>query len=356
MRKLEKFTPLPIPEEEQTDKISVIVAVYNIEAYLEKCVRSLRNQTYRNLQIILVDDGATDGCPAICDRLAEEDGRIQVIHKKNGGLSDARNAGIAAADGEYIAFVDGDDWIETDMYEKLLSAARQFDTPLAVCRYRKIYRNREVDASTGAAVVFDGQETLESFLMEEDDICIQNAAWNKLYRRELMGELRFPTGKYYEDIVYTTMLLARSPKTVYLDLALYNYVLEREGSIMGEGLGSRIFTDQIPAYEEKEAFLRSIGREDLADVHRYFFYKRLLLYYIALGKSQKDMKEKYRRVIRKRLLTDRGEMDRVYACRAANPKEKKKMEIFLKSPKLYLAVIMVNERFLIPVKQRLHRH
>lgn len=82
MRKLEKFTPLPIPEEEQTDKISVIVAVYNIEAYLEKCVRSLRNQTYRNLQIILVDDGATDGCPAICDRLAEEDGRIQVIHKK----------------------------------------------------------------------------------------------------------------------------------------------------------------------------------------------------------------------------------------------------------------------------------
>lgn len=176
MRKLEKFTPLPIPEEEQTDKISVIVAVYNIEAYLEKCVRSLRNQTYRNLQIILVDDGATDGCPAICDRLAEEDGRIQVIHKKNGGLSDARNAGIAAADGEYIAFVDGDDWIETDMYEKLLSAARQFDTPLAVCRYRKIYRNREVDASTGAAVVFDGQEALESFLMEEDDICIQNAA------------------------------------------------------------------------------------------------------------------------------------------------------------------------------------
>lgn len=98
------------------------------------------------------------------------------------------------------------------MYEKLLSAARQFDAPLAVCRYRKIYRNREMDASTGAAVVFDGQEALESFLMEEDDICIQNAAWNKLYRRELMGELRFPTGKYYEDIVYTTMLLARSQK------------------------------------------------------------------------------------------------------------------------------------------------
>ena len=194
LRKLEKFMPLPIPEEvEQTDKISAIVAVYNIEAYLEKCVRSLRNQTYRNLQIILVDDGATDSCPAICDRLAEEDGRIQVIHKKNGGLSQTPwNAGTTAADGEYIAFVDGDDWIETDMYEKLLSAARQFDAPLAVCRYRKIYRNREMDASTGAAVILTAREALESFLMEEDDICIQNAAWNKLYRRELMGSCVSP--------------------------------------------------------------------------------------------------------------------------------------------------------------------
>lgn len=356
LEKIMGFKPKLIPEDEQKELISVVVPVYNIDSYLKKCVNSIRMQTYHNLQIILVDDGATDNSPAICDAMAEEDSRIQVIHKKNGGLSDARNAGIELAEGEYITFVDGDDWIEPGMYENMLSAIKYFNTPICICRYKQIFAHNIKDDSQNFAVVFEGQEALESFLMEEDDICIQNAAWNKLYRRELMGELRFPTGKYYEDIVYTTRLLARSQRTVYLDLALYNYVLEREGSIMGEGLGSRIFTDQIPAYDEKEAFLRSIGREDLADVHRYFFYKRLLLYYIALGKSQKDLKDKYRGAIRERLLTDRGEMDRVYACRAANPKEKKKMEIFLKSPKLYLVVIMVNERFLIPMKQRLRRH
>lgn len=157
MQKIEHFSFRPIPEQEQTDLISVIVAVYNIEAYLEKCVRSIREQTYRNLQIILVDDGSTDGCPGLCDRLAGEDDRIQVIHKENGGLSDARNAGTGQALGSYIAFVDGDDWIEKDMYEGLLSAARQFDAPLAVCRYRKIYRDRAVDESTGAAVYMEGR-------------------------------------------------------------------------------------------------------------------------------------------------------------------------------------------------------
>ena len=352
MQKIEHYAFRPIPEEEQTDRISVIVAVYNIEAYLEKCVRSIRRQTYRNLQIILVDDGSTDGCAALCDRLAGEDPRIRVLHKKNGGLSDARNAGSKLADGEYIAFVDGDDWIEETMYEGLLSAARAFGVPLAVCRYRKIYRGHTVDDSTGAAVVFEGQEALESFLREEDAVCIQNAAWNKLYRRELMGDLCFPKGKYYEDIVYTTRLLAKASGTVYLDSAFYNYVLEREGSIMGEGLGKRIFTDQLPAYEEKEVFLRSIGRNDLADIHRYFFYKRLLLYYIDLGKAEKDFRRKYREVIRNRLRRDSRDMERVYQCPVSNPNEKKKMMIFLKSPAVYLGVIRLNERFIIPLKQK----
>ena len=196
MQKIEHYAFRPIPEEEQSDRISVIVAVYNIEAYLEKCVRSIRRQTYRNLQIILVDDGSTDGCAALCDRLAGEDPRIRVLHKKNGGLSDARNAGSKLADGEYIAFVDGDDWIEETMYEGLLSAARAFGVPLAVCRYRKIYRGHTVDDSTGAAVVFEGQEALESFLREEDAVCIQNAAWNKLYRADLAKQLQF-------DVQYT---------------------------------------------------------------------------------------------------------------------------------------------------------
>jgi len=108
----------------QNNKISVIVSIYNVEKYVEKSIQSIRNQTYENLEIILVNDGATDQSGNICDKYAKEDSRIQVLHKENGGLSSARNAGIAIATGEYIAFVDGDDWIDTNMYEDML---RQFN-------------------------------------------------------------------------------------------------------------------------------------------------------------------------------------------------------------------------------------
>lgn len=355
MRKIEQFEPLPVQEGGQRERLSVIVAVYNIEDYLERCVRSLMRQTWKNLQIILVNDGSTDASGTLCDALAGEDARILVVHKENGGLSDARNAGIERAEGDYLAFVDGDDWVDEGMYENMFSALRQFDAPLCVCRYKQIRGKQIEDASTGAALVFEGEEALECFLLEEDEVAIQNAAWNKLYKRELMEELRFPVGKYYEDIVYTTKLLARAGRTVYLDQAWYNYVLERDGSIMGEGIGERIFTDQIPAYEEKEAFLRSIGRTDLADVHRYFFYKRMLLYYTALGKAAPEKRRCFRKRIRQRLLRDRKEMDRVYDCRGAKAQEKRKMKIFLFSPRIYLWVIWMNDRYVVPMKQRIRR-
>ena len=150
--------------------------------------------------------------------------------------------------------------------------------------------------------------------------------------------------------MYTTMLLARSQRTVYLDLALYNYVLEREGSIMGEGLGSRILRIRSRRMK-KGSILRSIGREDLADVHPVFFYKGLPPVLYCLGKIQKDLKEKYRGFIQERLLTDRGKWTGYMHAGRLTRRKRKRWKFFLKSPKLYLAVIMVNERFLIPVKQ-----
>lgn len=356
MESIDSFVPRISDPDRQKDRISVIVAVYNIEPWLKRCVRSICAQTYRNLQILLVDDGSTDGCLQLCDRLAQEDDRIEVIHKPNGGLSDARNAGIRAASGSLITFVDGDDWIEPQMYETLLSAMKQYEAPLAVCRYKQVYRNRTEDLSTGKLLVFEGMEALECFLLEEDAVAIQNAAWNKLYTRELMGELVFPDGKYYEDIVYTTRLLARAPRTVYVDRGLYDYVVEREGSIMGEGIGERIFSDQIPAYQEKDRFLRGLGRDDLADIHRYFYYKRLLLYYRTLSRTERVRRRDYRTRIRKLLKADAGEMDRVYACKGANSNEKKKMELFLGSPAVYLAVMYLNELVILPIKMyRLRR-
>ena len=196
------------------EKISIIVAVYNIEQYLGRCVDSLLNQTYRNLEIILVDDGSTDESGVLCDEYAERDSRVKVIHKENGGLSDARNIGAAAAEGEYIAYVDGDDWVEKEMYGAMLEALKDYQAEVAVCRYKCIYPDRVVDESTDKITVFEGREALKVYIEEDERFQIQNAAWNKLYRREFAEGLQFPKGKLYEDIVYTAKLFGREDKTV----------------------------------------------------------------------------------------------------------------------------------------------
>lgn len=129
-------------------KISIIVPVYNIEKYIVRCIESILNQTYSNLEIILVDDGSTDSSGGICDEYAKKDDRIVVIHKVNGGLSDARNAGLKVVTGDYIGYVDGDDWIDSTMYEDMLSVMEAKDIKLSICRYKKVFTGETIDNSS----------------------------------------------------------------------------------------------------------------------------------------------------------------------------------------------------------------
>ncbi len=339
---------------DKDELISIIVPVYNIAAYVERCVLSVLNQTYKNIELILVDDGSTDAGAEICDRLAKSDNRIVLIHKKNGGLSDARNAGLRAAGGSLIGFVDGDDYIDGDMYEKMYTALCENHADMAVCRYRQIYKDHTTDESVDRVVVFEGQEALRYYIEERDEYNIQNSAWNKLYRREVIEGLTFPVGKWYEDIMYTTKAISRAGSCVYLDTACYNYIIDREGSIMNLHDTSRIFTDLIPAYREKSAFLKSIGRQDLADVHDYFINKRLLIFYNEFQKSKMpDRKEtinKIADVINENGHRTQAEIDRIYGCSVATHNEKVKLELFLRSRKLYRIVMFINDSFILPVK------
>ncbi len=342
---------VPMVPKECADLISVIVAVYNIEAYLDRCVRSIVEQTYHNLQIILVDDGATDGSGKLCDAYASKDERIEVVHKKNGGLSDARNAGMKIARGTYIAFVDGDDWIDSQMYETMLGAMVEQKADISICRYRQVYPNETIDESSRKAVIFEDRQALECLIEEQDEYQIQNAAWNKLYRRDLLQGQEFPVGKWYEDIVYTAILLSKVKRCVYLDRAFYNYVLDRKGSIMSQGLNIRILTDQIPAYMEKTEFLQSIGENSLADIHNYYTYKRLLLLYTQFRRSKDKNKVNFCTELKKIILSEREQFDAAFACKSANKNEHKKMKIFLKSTMLYNIVMDINDAFIIPYKQ-----
>ena len=335
-------------KESQKHKISVVVSIYNIENYVEKAIRSICDQTYRNLEIILVDDGSTDNSGKLCDKWARVDDRIQVIHKNNGGLSSARNAGTEIATGEYIAFVDGDDWIDPEMYEEILLAMQSFDADIAICNYKEVSRKGVADTSTDDITFFEGKETLEVFVKEDESYQIQNAAWNKLYKRSLMGDLRFPEGKLFEDIVYTTKLLAKSQRVVYLNKAYYNYIFDRSDSIMNSKKVERLLTDQVPAYKEKGEFLLSIGEKELFLTHQFFFYKRMLLHYKEAKEKKPEGYQKFLKDIR-RVICEKPVYWEVFQGQSKG--ELLRMRLFTISPLLYDWFNGFNEKYMIPYKQ-----
>lgn len=335
-------------EQKKESKISVIVSVYNVQNYIEKSVQSIQNQTYQNLEIILVDDGSTDNSGNICDEFAKKDARIKVLHKSNGGLSSARNEGIRVATGEYITFVDGDDWIDETMYEDMLHAMQATDADLAVCNYKEISKNGVRDTSTDKITIFEGRETLKVFIDEDPTYQIQNAAWNKLYRRDLMGDLRFPEGKLFEDIVYTTKLLAKSKRSVYLDKAYYNYIFDRSDSIMNSKKVERLLTDQVPAYKEKGEFLLSIGEKQLFLTHQFFFYKRMLLHYKEAKQKKPEGYQSFLKEMQKVICAKPVYWE---AFQGRSKGEWLRMKFFTISPVLYYAFVTNYENYVVPYKQ-----
>lgn len=214
-------------------KISIIVPIYNVENYLDKCIKSIVNQSFKNLEIILVDDGSPDNCPAICDEWAKKDNRIKVIHKENGGLSDARNAGLAVATGEYIAFVDSDDYIEADMYKKLLSVALNNKCDIVSCKLRMVYENDKnfVTKDDSEDIIIYSTEDAMSALIDDK---IRQVVWNKLYKADIVKNIPFEVGKYHEDEFWSYQAIGNATKIAAIDYTGYNY-LQRSGSIMGNG-------------------------------------------------------------------------------------------------------------------------
>lgn len=206
------------------NKVSVIIPIYKVEKYLNKCIESVVGQTHRDLEIILVDDGSPDGCPAICDAWAAKDSRIKVIHQDNKGLSGARNSGIEVCTGEYVCFIDSDDYVSKDYVEKLLLAAEGAGADVAICRFYLLN-----DASG---------ELVEPFKMGRADYSAETIgelycltmvkspvgyAWNKLYRRELIGASRFEEGRLYEDGPFNSEVLLNAKKIVTITDCLYCY-------------------------------------------------------------------------------------------------------------------------------------
>ncbi len=236
---------------EENELISVIIPVYKVEKYLRKCLDSIINQTYKNLEIILVDDGSPDACPQICDEYEKNDDRIKVIHKENGGLSSARNAGLDKCTGEYIAFIDSDDYVDKTYIEKLYKAAKDNNAQIAICSFfytdetGKIWKGDKLDNK-----VVSGDEKMDLVYFYLKNYIV--VAWGKIYHKSIWKNLRFPVGRIAEDLFVCDVTFINANAVCFIDEYLYFY-LQRSDSIMGKIInkGSKQALDVIEAYKER---------------------------------------------------------------------------------------------------------
>lgn len=223
------------------DLISVIVPVYNVEKYLDKCINSIINQTYQNLEIILVDDGSTDNSGILCDAFCNKDGRVQVIHQKNGGLSSARNTGIDHSNGNYLTFVDSDDWIDPTMIERLYSRIKEDHSQISFCDFKYVDEqgNISYDGHGKVNKVLDEYQFWQDVYTTKNTVCYI-VSWGKLIQRSVFENgIRFEEGKIHEDEFIIHRLL-QNRKISFLSEHLYMYY-QRNDSITRNASSKRHF-------------------------------------------------------------------------------------------------------------------
>lgn len=263
----------------EKEKISIIIPVYKVEKYLPKCLNSVIHQTYKNLEILLIDDGSPDSCGEICDKFAEKDSRIRVIHKENAGVAMARNDGIEAATGDYISFIDSDDWIAKDAYEILYQGIKEYDADCAIGRCVTVIDEDGVltpktDNSTFSEGCHQASDIMKHTLLKG------SAVWNRLFKRQIFKSIRFPVGRINDDEVAALRAYAKCQRIVSLNHNSYYYRI-RPDSITT----SRFTLRNMDCYynsRDNLAFIKNV-RPELTKCAEFKTYKTLLYCYLHLG-------------------------------------------------------------------------
>ena len=271
------------------EKISVIVPVYNVEDFLPQCIESIINQTYRELEVILVDDGSPDNCPAICDNYASIDSRLKVVHKMNGGLSSARNAGLDVATGSFVSFIDSDDWLEPNMYEVLVNNMRQNDADVSVCQawaHNDKTKEKIATNSDGESFLIEGYSNILGHLLyNTPEPVLRFEVWNKLFRRDVIGDIRFKVGQRYEDLYFERMVMKNVKSLFCQNIPLYNYRVAREGSTV-----SSFNSKRLSSLEELDGYINHLTNcEEKEIASRYILHAMdtiLSFYYQAYSFKQ----------------------------------------------------------------------
>ena len=281
--------------------ISVIVPVYCAETYLSRCLDSICNQTYQNLEIILVDDGSTDQSPIICDEYAKKDERICVIHQENMGVAAARNRGIDAATGTYISFIDADDYIHERMFETLMYHIKAINVDIAICQYARFTGERYTQESSisNKVQVYSSYEALRRLHGLSGELFGLNV--NKVYKREVIGDIRYPLGKINEDEFVIHRFLGNAKKiSVTQDVMYYYYVNNHNSITMDEHYLTSYFIYE--AFDDRRNYLMEQGYSELAGLSIRTYLDRVMTNYQLLFKEAKnhephmiELKKRYRK-------------------------------------------------------------
>lgn len=305
--------------------ISIIVPVYNAKNFLHMCVDSIIKQTYENLEILLVDDGSTDGSAAICDDLAEKDSRIKVFHQENVGISGARNVGISMAKGEYIAFVDSDDYVDSNMYEKMSTKMKEENCDLVICGYQKVDENNDYieNESPIRNAILDSHEAVKQ--MQGKNGWYYVTVWNRLYSRKLFQNLKFPIGKKHEDLFLAQKILLASKKIATMTERFYFYRATENSIMTGKADIGRL--DGVEAAYLNYRELESLGWTDLLPGAFQIGRDHLEI----MGRIQVSAKEEMQR--RREII----QMYRYMFCRTKGNKNLKNC-IIASFPRLYFMV------------------
>lgn len=289
----------------QLPLISVIVPIFKVEDYLDRCVSSIVNQTYPNLEIILVDDGSPDHCPAMCDTWAAKDARIKVIHKQNGGLSDARNAGMAAATGELLGFVDSDDWIAPDMYERLYQHLTEDHSDMAACGVEMVWE----DGTDSRMLTRPGSRVLEReeamrAIIEES--WLKQPVWYKLYKTALVRDIPFPIGKCHEDVFWSYQAVGAANRVSVFDSPCYFY-RQRSNSIMGVGYSLKrldALEARVQRYQYMQAHFPGLVSTDRSTFLFFCLYSLQMAQKYLSGDEYQTAKQRITRTVREMKLLD----------------------------------------------------
>ncbi len=231
-------------------RLSIIVPVYKVEPYIHKCVDSILNQSFTDFELLLVDDGSPDNCGKICDEYAAKDKRVRVIHKANGGLSDARNFGLEEAIGEYVSFIDSDDWVDENIYSESLEYMQKNELDIVCFDVTEVRTNKNlVRHKFDGDKIFDAQDALYKILVDE----IDNSACNKIFKRSIWKDVSFPVGRRFEDVATTYKVFNNASKIGYMKKAYY-YYLKREGSIIATSFNPQNKFECFTGYKERLDF------------------------------------------------------------------------------------------------------